>query len=223
MDAPAARLARLSVVALLALNISACTVGAGTKTNGSVQTSTSPSAVVLGDTATPPTTAVAPSLATGCTGKLTPAQTEGPYFKAGSSERASLLTSGMPGTRLVLSGRVTGVNCQPIAHALLDFWQADSSGNYDNSGYTLRGHVFSDTSGKYGLETIVPGLYTGRTEHIHVKVQAPGGPILTTQLYFPGVSQNDTDGIFAAALLMTMADHGGTGRVGTYDFVVASG
>ena len=223
MDAPARRLARVLVVALVALNLTACAAGAGPKTNAGAQTSSGPSAVVPGDTSTPPASAAAPSLTSGCPGKLTPAQTEGPYFKSGSSERASLLTSGMPGTRLVLSGRVTGVYCQPIAHALLDFWQADSSGRYDNSGYTLRGHVFSDTSGMYRLETIVPGLYTGRTEHIHLKVQAPGGPILTTQLYFPGVTQNDTDGIFDPALLMAITDQGSTGRAGTYDFAVAGG
>ncbi len=42
--------------------------------------------------------------------------------------------------------------------------------------------------GRYTLETIVPGEYPGRTQHIHVKVQAPNGPILTTQIYFPGVA-----------------------------------
>src|SRR4051794_37700069 len=48
-----------------------------------------------------------------CTGALTPSQTEGPYYKAGSPERASLLEPGMDGTRLVLSGSVLDPTCQP--------------------------------------------------------------------------------------------------------------
>ncbi|MGB8646795.1 MAG: hypothetical protein WCF84_16260 [Anaerolineae bacterium] len=135
---------------------------------------------------------------------LTPAETEGPYFKAGSPERASLFTSGMTGTKLVLTGYVVTADCKPVANALLDFWQADASGNYDNSGYTLRGHQYTDASGRYQLTTVVPGLYPGRTEHIHVKVQAPGGPILTTQLYFPGVALNSSDGIFDPKMVMNV-------------------
>ncbi|MGH3322486.1 MAG: hypothetical protein ACRDN9_20380, partial [Streptosporangiaceae bacterium] len=44
--------------------------------------------------------------------------------------------------------------------------------------------------------TIVPGLYPGRTRHVHVKAQAPYEPILTTQLYFPGEPRNRTDPLF---------------------------
>jgi hypothetical protein len=61
----------------------------------------------------------------------------------------------------------------PAANALLDFWQANPNGAYDNTGYTLRGHQYTDANGYYTLTTIVPGIYPGRTEHIHVKVQAP--------------------------------------------------
>jgi len=138
----------------------------------------------------------------------TPALTEGPYFKANSPERASLLEPGMAGTKLTLSGYVLNTDCQPAAGARLDFWQADASGQYDNSGYTLRGHQFSDSDGRYQLETVVPGLYPGRTEHIHVKVNAPNGPVLTTQLFFPGVSQNDQDRIYDPALLLDIQQAG---------------
>jgi len=63
-----------------------------------------------------------------------------------------------------------------------------------NTGYRLRGHQFTDEAGRYALETVVPGLYPGRTRHLHVKVQAPNQPVLTTQLYFPGQPSNATDG-----------------------------
>ncbi len=132
----------------------------------------------------------------------TPRQTEGPYFKPESPERSSLLETGMAGTKLTLTGQVLNTNCQPVAKALLDWWHCDDAGQYDNAGFTLRGHQYTDAKGNFKLETIVPGLYTGRTRHIHVKVQAPGQPVLTTQLYFPGEAQNRRDGIFNQALIM---------------------
>ncbi len=150
---------------------------------------------------------------------LTPEVTEGPYFKAGSPERADLVENGMTGTKLVITGYVYTADCKPIAHALLDFWQADANGNYDNSGYTLRGHQFTDAEGHYQLTTVVPGLYPGRTEHIHVKVQAPNGKLITTQLFFPGVTQNDSDGIFNSALLMNI-EKSSDGLQGQFNFVV---
>ena len=150
---------------------------------------------------------------------LTPELTEGPFFKANSPERTSLLDANTSGTKLVLIGTVYGTDCQPVAHALLDFWQADASGAYDNSGYGLRGHQFTDANGHYQLTTVVPGLYTGRTEHIHVKVQAPGGALITTQLFFPGVPQNDSDGIYNPALLMAV-QRSSDGEQAQYNFVV---
>ena len=126
----------------------------------------------------------------------------------------------MSGTPLAVSGRVLSTSCQPINAAKLDFWQADNGGNYDNVGFRLRGHQFTDAEGRFSLQTIVPGLYPGRTRHIHVKVQAPNGRILTTQLYFPNEPRNAADGIFSSALLMSVQDSG-AGRAATFDFVLA--
>ncbi|AGM04006.1 carbohydrate-binding protein [Amycolatopsis keratiniphila] len=146
-------------------------------------------------------------------------QTEGPYFKPNSPQRTSLVSPGTPGTRLTVSGYVFGLGCLPIARALLDFWQADVNGAYDNVGYTFRGHQFTNDQGAFSLSTIVPGLYPGRTRHIHVKVQAPGRPVLTTQLYFPNEPRNNTDTIFDPRLLMTVRD-AGTAKEAAFDFVL---
>lgn len=136
----------------------------------------------------------------------TPAMTEGPYYSADTPERTSLLEPGMPGTRLVITGYVLTVDCQPIPGAWLDFWQADAEGAYDNAGFRLRGHQSSDERGRYTLETVLPGEYPGRTQHIHVKVQAPGGAVLTSQLFFPGASGNTSDRIFSPQLLVEMQE-----------------
>jgi protocatechuate 3,4-dioxygenase beta subunit len=110
----------------------------------------------------------------------------------------------MAGDRLTVAGTVLATDCRPLRRALLDFWQADAAGHYDNQGYRLRGHQFTDADGRFRLETVVPGLYPGRTRHIHVKVQAPDRPVLTTQLYFPGEPANASDGIFREELLLDM-------------------
>ena len=156
-----------------------------------------------------------------CTpGTVTPAQTEGPYYKAGTPERTSLIEPGMAGTPLTITGYVLTSDCQPVAGAWLDFWQANASGQYDNRGYVLRGHQYTDETGRFELQTVVPGEYPGRTEHIHVKVQAPGGQVLTTQVYFPGVARNASDSIFDAALLLPIED-AADGKVATFNFVLS--
>ncbi|MEU2060308.1 carbohydrate-binding protein [Streptomyces sp. NPDC013455] len=149
----------------------------------------------------------------------TPEQTEGPYFKPNSPERTSLLEPGLPGTRLTVTGYVFGRACRPLSGVLLDFWQADGNGAYDNTGFRLRGHQYTDSRGSFALTTIVPGLYPGRTRHLHVKLQAPNRPVLTTQLYFPNEPRNNTDTIFDPRLLMTVRDAGG-GREAAFDFVL---
>lgn len=68
----------------------------------------------------------------------------------------------------------------------------------------------------------MPALYPGRTRHIHVKVQAPGQPVLTTQLDVPGEPGNATDGIFDEALVMDVRDVSGR-REATFDFFLALG
>ncbi|MBB4920775.1 dioxygenase family protein [Streptosporangium saharense] len=143
-------------------------------------------------------------------------QTEGPYFKPNSPQRDTLPGSG---TALTVSGFVFNRSCQPLANVLLDFWQADNQGNYDNTGFEFRGHQFTNAQGAFRLTTIVPGLYPGRTRHIHVKLQAPGRPVLTTQLYFPGEPRNSTDTIYDPRLLMDVRTNG-NGREATYDFVL---
>jgi protocatechuate 3,4-dioxygenase beta subunit len=138
---------------------------------------------------------------------------------ANPPETTSLLQPGMGGTKLSVSGYVLDASCQPGPGARVDFWQADSEGRYDNQGYTLRGFQVTDSQGRYSVETVAPGLYPGRTSHIHVKVTAPGGPTLTTQLYFPDESANASDRIYNPDMLLTI-EKSETGEMGRYDFVI---
>ena len=117
---------------------------------------------------------------------------------------------------------MVSTDCKPVVLALIDAWQADARGEYDNTGFTLRGHQFTGEGGRYRLETVVPGVYPGRTRHIHVKVQAPGRPVLTTQLYFHGEPGNRRDGLFDPALLVAVRDSA-DGQVAEFDFVLRLG
>jgi protocatechuate 3,4-dioxygenase beta subunit len=152
----------------------------------------------------------------------TPAQTEGPYFKAGSPERQSLRAVDTIGTPLRLSGRVVDREGKALAGAVLEFWQADGEGRYDNGGFALRGRQFTDADGRYALDTVLPGLYPGRTRHIHVKIATKGRQPLTTQLYFAGEKGNDSDRLVEARLLVTLVDGAG-GKTGVFDFVLEAG
>ena len=148
-------------------------------------------------------------------GELTAPQTEGPFFKPKSPERISFLEDGSAAGKLLLTGVVLSRSCKPVANALLDFWHSNDAGEYDNRGFRYRGHQFSDAQGRFRLETIVPAQYPGRTRHIHVKVQAPGRRVLTTQLYFPNDPGNARDSLYRAEL--TMRRVAGEGR---FDFVI---
>ena len=146
-----------------------------------------------------------------CSSPIQP-QMEGPYYKAGSPERTSLLEQGMVGTRLILVGYVVDQNCNPLPNAWIDFWQADASGAYDNAGFRLRGHQYADTQGRYYLETILPGLYASRPiEHIHLKVRPEGGEEVTSQLYFPNQP--------VEGMTVTLEDRGDL-QIGYFNFVI---
>jgi protocatechuate 3,4-dioxygenase beta subunit len=149
-------------------------------------------------------------------------QTEGPFFKPSSPERADLIEPGMAGQPIELAGFVLTRGCKPVVGALVDLWQADDGGGYDNSGFRLRGHQRTDGEGRYRFRTVVPGAYEGRTRHIHIKVAPPGGRLLTTQLYFPGEPNNRRDGLFRRELLIRTAKNAGW-LAGRFDFVLDMG
>lgn len=147
-------------------------------------------------------------------GAPTPADMEGPFYKAGAPARANLAEPGSKADRLVLSGIVRSADCKPLAGVRLDFWHADAQGDYDNQGFRYRGVVATDAEGRYRLETNLPPPYMGRPRHIHVKLQRPGGGVLTTQLYFPGESRGADK-----ALVVKLERRDGM-QAATFDFVL---
>jgi protocatechuate 3,4-dioxygenase beta subunit len=164
----------------------------------------------------------------------THANIEGPYYRAGAPERASLVDPGMAGTPLAIEGRVSGLDCgRGLAGVELDVWHATHDGHYDNDGtmhlgrerYLLRGRIRTDTEGRYRVSTIVPGRYLNgpqyRPAHVHVKVRATGFAPLTTQLYFPGDPYNDVDPFIHRSLVMNL-EKSRELMLGHFDFVLRS-
>jgi protocatechuate 3,4-dioxygenase beta subunit len=146
-------------------------------------------------------------------------QSEGPFYKLKSPERAALIEPGATGRPVELSGFVLTRRCRPVAHALVDLWHSDEKGDYDNAGFRYRGHQFTDADGRFRFRTIQPAAYTGRTRHYHVIVQSTGRRLLTTQLYFPNEPGNQRDGLFRRELLMRVAQ-AGDGLSARFDFVL---
>jgi protocatechuate 3,4-dioxygenase beta subunit len=161
------------------------------------------------------------ALTPSCGDRMAPtiSQTEGPYFTPGTPLKRDFAAEVEGGRRITVAGYVLTADCRPAPATQIELWHADDEGEYDNTGYRLRGHQFSDEQGRWWFDTIVPGLYPGRTRHFHVKVQRPNGPVLTTQLYFPNEEGNARDRIFDPALLLKITDapDGGYAR---FDFVV---
>ncbi|MFJ7073666.1 dioxygenase [Streptomyces sp. NPDC098781] len=173
------------------------------------------------------------ALTPSCNGGETPEQMEGPLFKPESPQRTKVITPGITGVPLTLRGVVYDPDCDPLADTLLEFWQTDHNGDYDTSGFSLRGHQYTNARGEYRLDTIIPRDYWGRwgrrTPHIHVRAQAPGGPLFITQLYFPDDTRaygrdfallNARDQLLNRACVVALEARDDGGYDGTFDFVV---
>jgi catechol 1,2-dioxygenase len=99
----------------------------------------------------------------------------GPFYEPGAPVRTSV------GSGYVLYGRVLAAEaCKPIPNARIEFWLANSRGEYDDAH---RATVLADQRGEHRLESNVPVSYGGRPPHIHVRVRAPGYQELVTQHY----------------------------------------
>ena len=151
---------------------------------------------------------------------------QGPFYKPGAPVRSVLLEKGMAGTPLTVTGHVYDTHGRPLKGALLDVWQADHRGSYDNTGFLLRGKLYTDDEGRYTLRTVKP-LYYGdpgdkRPAHIHVKASFGKSPILTTELYFKGDPWIHRDAGVRPSLIMSPRRES-EGLVAKFDFVIKAG
>lgn len=165
-------------------------------------------------------------------GTATVANIEGPYYRANAPFRTDLVDPGVVGTPLSLVGSVLSLDCRsPLTGAVVDVWQANGEGHYDNDGslrlpegaMRLRGKLRCDAKGLFAARTVLPGRYLNgsryRPAHIHVKVSAPGHAALTTQLYFPDDPYNDGDPFIDRSLIVDISRVRGE-PAARFDFVL---
>ncbi|MCO4746754.1 MAG: dioxygenase [Proteobacteria bacterium] len=156
----------------------------------------------------------------------TPTDIEGPFYVEGVPIRSDLDTWGDPGMKLTLSGTVADADCTPLANAVIEIWQADDEGAYDNDSADMRyrGQQATDAEGRYAFTTIIPGRYLNgqqyRPAHIHVKIWVDGVERLTTQLYFDDDPFNEVDAWYDPERSMAINDHGDGSGDCSYDFAV---
>ena len=192
---------------------------------------------VLADTPLP---GVAPTAILPDTLKPTEDNILGPYFRDSAPFRAKVTPPLAKGVPLLVRGRVWGFDTKkPLAGALLDIWQADADGRYDNDDpknppaknvFVNRVRVLTDETGYYEFETIHPGAYktgpdTWRPSHIHYLVRRSGYTNLITQLYFQGDRLNAKDEFIKPSLVIkleTAKVNGTTIEMGVFDVVLAA-
>lgn len=139
--------------------------------------------------------------------RLTPAQTEGPFYPVAvpADSDGDLLANGAlryaRGQPAWVEGTVSDADGRPVRGAVVEIWQCDEQGHYHHPGDGDRadrafqgfGKVAVDGEGRYRFRTIRPVAYGGRAPHIHVKVKLAARELLTTQLYVQGDAGNGRD------------------------------
>ena len=75
------------------------------------------------------------------------------------------------------------------------FTSIHATGAFQNRDKNFQGYgTFTTAStGEYRFRTIKPVPYSGRTAHIHLRVNRGGREVLTTQVFINGFPQNNSD------------------------------
>ncbi len=164
----------------------------------------------------------------------------GPFHRPGAPFRGKVTPPLEPGTVLLVSGRVFGLDTKrPLANVVIDVWQANAQGRYDNDDprrppaanlFLNRARLVTDDNGYYEFETVKPGAYrigpkTWRPSHIHFWLRHPRYRELVTQLYFRGDEHQKTDNWIRASLIIELRDNRTANKAayksGAFDIILA--
>ena len=87
--------------------------------------------------------------------------TLGPFFPREFAEGANDLThldgGQVAGEVIEVTGRVVQLDGKPLDNVVLEIWQADAEGRYDNPDFFGWGRAATDAAGVYLFKTIKPG------------------------------------------------------------------
>ncbi|WP_428929056.1 dioxygenase [Marinibacterium sp. SX1] len=139
----------------------------------------------------------------------TPNTGAGPFYRpdAPDLDNGATISRDGKGQPLAVTGRLRGLDGRPVADALVEVWQANACGAYENQEpdhqpeHNLRGRFRSDGRGRFAFRSVMPGGYAlpsdgpvgrlmgdlglclERPAHIHLRVTAPGYERLTTHVF----------------------------------------
>ena len=145
----------------------------------------------------------------------------GPFYREGAPELAmgASISKDGRGEPVVVTGRVLSTDGTPIPDALLDVWETDENGLYEQQDpeqpeMNLRGKFRTDSQGHYCFVGIKPvsyaipddgpvgqllralGRHPFRPAHIHLLISANGFAPVTTHLFVKGDQYLDSDAVF---------------------------
>jgi protocatechuate 3,4-dioxygenase beta subunit len=93
--------------------------------------------------------------------------TLGPFFPREFAAGASDLARNAQGEVIELTGRVVQADGRALDNLVLEIWQADAQGRFDNPAFVGWGRAATDANGIYVFKTIKPGAAQGRAAHIN--------------------------------------------------------
>lgn len=152
---------------------------------------------------------------------VTPSSVLGPFHILGAPDLAvgGDLKRDNEGATVIIEGKVSGPDGDPIAGAEIEIWQTSDNGLYSNQDteqaeYNLRGHMTVGDDGIYKLTTVRPAPYTvpidgsvgellkatgrhpWRPSHLHFIITAPGFRSLVTEVFPSDDPYLDNDAVF---------------------------
>jgi len=111
--------------------------------------------------------------------------TLGPFFPPEFAAGANDLAAGVQGEAIEISGRVVQADGRSLDNVVLEIWQADAEGRFDNPTFCGWGRAATDSTGTYVFRTIRPGASQGRAPHINFLILYSGlMRQLQTAMYF---------------------------------------
>ena len=152
--------------------------------------------------------------------EATPSTVEGPFHVPNPPQIANggNMAEGCPGIPCFVTGTVKGLDGKPIAGAVLDLWQADGEGLYEEQRLMqspwMRGLYHAQPDGSYAVRTVAPIGYTipmdgsvgelmtrakishMRPAHIHFAITAPGYHGCVTHLFQKGDPFIESDAVY---------------------------
>ena len=137
--------------------------------------------------------------------------TLGPFFPREFAQGANDLAAHAKGEVIEITGRVTQADGRALDNVVLEIWQADREGRFDNPDFFGWGRAATDPNGFYRFRTIKPGSYEGRLPHINFCILYSGlMRQLQTTMFFESGNDPVLDAVPAGRRSLLVARREGT-------------